>query len=202
MVRTRLTEPQVGAQVPDAAQALADTCVRHARQSCDILIESWTNGALMIFDYFDTQHMFSSATILAMSVARGGSIITPSDRDRLECIEDFLSQLKGSGNFAAAEFHQHISAITILTGTTEAQLASDRASTADLDAAAGAAAGLPFGARGNLQGHLDDRFASEITTGDPLFFDLLAQPATDLQFIDDASFADVDFGLSWYNTEI
>jgi hypothetical protein len=49
--------------------------------------------------------------------------------------------------------------------------------------------------------YLGDRFASDITLEDPLFHNLLAQPATDLQFIDDATFADVDFGLSWYNTE-
>ena len=88
-----------------------------------------------------------------------------------------------------------------MTGATEIQLTFERAPTIDLDAAADPTAGLPFEARGNLQGYLDDRLASEIGPEEPLSLDPLAQPATDLQFIDDATFADVDFGLSWYNTE-
>jgi len=199
VVRTRLAQPPSELQIPEAAYALADTCVRCARHSCSLLTESWTNGSLMIFDYFDTQYMFSSATILALSISRDRST-SASDKDRLECLEQFLSQLKTSGNFAAAEFYQHISAITALIGAAEVQSDSNQTTAATLGTAGGTLAGLPSEPRDNLQDYLDDRFASDITLEDPLFCNLLAQPATDLQFIDGASFADVDFGLSWYNT--
>jgi hypothetical protein len=155
----------------------------------------------MIFDYFDTQYMFSSATILALSISRDKSA-SSSDRDRLECLEQFLSQLKSSGNFAAAEFYQHISAITSLLSAAEDQSASNEINAAPLGPAANVTAELPFEPCDRLQDYTGHRFASEITLEDPLFCNLLAQPATDLQFIDEATFADIDFGLSWYNTEI
>lgn len=194
-------QPQAESQIPDAAQTLAETCMGCARHSCSMLIESWTNGSLMIFDYFDTQHMFSSATILALSIFHNGNTST-SDKDRLECIEQFLSQLKSNGNFAASEFHQHISAITDLIGAAETQLRFGQAPTAGLVAAANVAAEPPTETCSYLQDYMDDRLACEITLEDPLFCNLLEQPATDLQFIDEASFADVDLGLSWYNTGI
>ncbi|GAB7333748.1 hypothetical protein MBLNU13_g05278t1 [Cladosporium sp. NU13] len=201
VVRTRVTQPPAESQIPEAAHALADTCVKCARHSCSLLTESWTNGSLMIFDYFDTQYMFSSATILALSISRDEST-SGSDRDRLECLEQFLSQLKGSGNFAAAEFHQHISAISSFLSATEIQSDSDQMTAAPLSTARDVAGELSYEPRDHLHGNTDNRFASEITLEDPLFCNLLAQPATDLQFIDEASFADIDFGLSWYNTEI
>lgn len=154
----------------------------------------------MIFDYFDTQYMFSSATILALSISRDRST-SSADKDRLECLEQFLSQLKSSGNFAAAEFHQHISAITSLLRTSETQSDSDQTTAAAFGTAVDVSAQLPLEPRDQLHDYVGDRFGSEITLEDPLFHNLLAQPANDLQFIDDATFADVDFGLSWYNTE-
>lgn len=200
VVRTRLTQPPAESQIPEAAHALADTCVKCARHSCSLLIESWTNGSLMMFDYFDTQYMFSAATILALSISRDKST-SSSDRDRLECLEQFLSQLKSSGNFAAAEFHQHISAITSLLSAAETQSYGDRTTAASFGSAANLQAELPSEPRNRLHDYMDGMLASETTLEDPLFCNLMAQPATDLQFIDEASFADVDFGLSWYNTE-
>lgn len=200
VVRTRLTQPSTESQIPEAAHALADTCIKCARQSCSLLIESWTNGSLMIFDYFDTQYMFSAATVLALSISRDKST-SSSDRDRLECLEQFLSQLKSSGNFAAAEFHQHVSAITSLLSAAETQSHSDQTTAASSGSAPNTQAELPSEPRNHPRDYMDGMLASEITLEDPLFCHLLAQPATDLQFIDEASFADVDFGLSWYNTE-
>ena len=71
-----------------------------------------------------------------------------------------------------------------------------------LGATAGVSSELPPTTRDQLHDYMEEEFASEITLEDPLFCNLLAQPATDLQFIDEASFADVDFGRSWYNIEI
>jgi proline utilization trans-activator len=201
VVRTRLTQSQFGLQVPDAAQALADTCVRCARHSCSLLIESWTNGSFMIFDYLDTQYMFSSATVLALSVIRDKSTST-SDRDQLECIGHFLSQLKDSGNYAAAEFHQHISAITSLVDAAETQFGFRQAPAAENNAAAGVAAEPSAETYDNLQDFSNGSSALEISLEDPLFRDLLAQPATDLQFIDEASFTGAGLGLPWFNVEI
>lgn len=156
----------------------------------------------MIFDYFDTQYMFSSATVLALSVIRDRSAST-SDRDRLECIGHFLSQLKSNGNFAAAEFHQHISAITSVVEAAETRLESRPIPTAAFDTtAAGLEAGLHHDTHNNLHGSSPGRLASEINLEEPLFRDLLAQSATDLQFIDDASFADTDLGLPWLNVDV
>lgn len=201
VVRTRLAHPLAESQIPEVAHALADTCVRCARHSCSLLTESWTNGSLMIFDYFDTQYMFSSATILALSISRDRST-SGSDRDRLECLQQFLSQLKDSGNFAAAEFHQHLSAITALLSATNIHSENHPMAAVPLGATAGVSSELPPTTRDQLHDYMEEEFASEITLEDPLFCNLLAQPATDLQFIDEASFADVDFGRSWYNIEI
>lgn len=41
------------------------------------------------------------------------------DRDRLECVAQFLLQLKLNGNLAAAELYQHISAMMPLLDATE-----------------------------------------------------------------------------------
>jgi proline utilization trans-activator len=154
----------------------------------------------MVFDYFDMQYMSSSATILALSIFRDKST-SSIDRDRLECLKQFSSQLKSSGNFAAAEFHQHISAITSLLSAPEIQSDNDQIIAAPLGTVAEVPAQVPSEPRDQLQDYMNDRFASEITLDDPLFCNLLAQPVTDLQFIDDATFADVDFGISCYNTE-
>lgn len=196
VVRTRLTQSEARSQVPDAAMALADTCVICARHSYSLLIESWTNGSLMIFDYFDTQYMFSSATVLALSVIRDIETST-SDRDRLECISQFLTQLKDSGNFAAAEFHQHISAIMSLTTAAETRCQTSQT----FSAAPDFAASMTTGIASDTHSFPDAWLASGITLEDPLFHDLLAQPATDLQFIDEASFNDADLGLPWLNME-
>jgi hypothetical protein len=83
----------------------------------------------------------------------------------------------------------------------ETQSYGDQTTAASFGSAASLQAELPSEPRNRLHDYMDGMLASEITLEDPLFCNLMAQPATDLQFIDEASFADVDFGLSWYNTE-
>lgn len=145
----------------------------------------------MVFDYFDTQYMFSTATILAISVLWKRNACS-LDKDRLECVAQFLLQLKLNGNLAAAEFHQHVSAIMPLLEARE----SESKSRERLQAMPDAVGDPPFGPI-SAQGYSDPRAATEITLTEPLFQDLLAQPATDLQFIDQASFMDVDPSLYW-----
>lgn len=150
----------------------------------------------MVFDYFDTQYMFSTATILAISVLWERNACS-MDRDRLECVAQFLLQLKLNGNLAAAEFHQHVSAIMPLLEARESESRNRDRPQATPDAVGDP----PFGVTA-AQGYLDRRAVTEISLTEPLFQDLLAQPATDLQFIDQASFMDVDPSLYWSNTGI
>lgn len=152
----------------------------------------------MVFDYFDTQYMFSTATILAISVLWERNASSCSmDRDRLECTAQLLLQLKLNGNLAAAEFHQHVNAIMPLLEAAESDSRNrDRLQTMP-DAIGDSSFGMSL-----AQGYSEGRAGTEITLTEPLFQDLLAQPATDLQFIDQANFMDVDPSLYWSNTGI
>ncbi|KAH8198071.1 hypothetical protein TruAng_007743 [Truncatella angustata] len=93
--------------IPDNAQALTDACVRCARHSHSLLMDSWVDGSFFTFDYFDTLNLFSVATILAVSSllnAPGSS----KDRDDFELSLQLLTDLKGNGNCAAVEFSRHL----------------------------------------------------------------------------------------------
>ena len=196
MLRTRLLQPQTEPDIPESALALSEACVTCARHSYGLLTDNWTNGSLMVFDYFDTQYMFSTATILAISVLWERNTCS-GDRDRLECVGQFLLQLKLNGNLAAAEFHQHVSAIMPLLEERQSESRSRDRAHAVPDTAGDSSFGMTL-----AQGYSDQRATTEITLNEPFFQDLLAQPATDLQFIDQASFMDVDPSLYWSNTAI
>ncbi|KAI6914301.1 hypothetical protein KC318_g585 [Hortaea werneckii] len=191
VLRRKLADAQAEADIPESALVLSDACVRCARHSYDLLTENWTNGSLMVFDYFDAQYLFSTATILAASVFCE-RIHNSADRDRLECVAEFLLQLKLNGNLAAAEFHQHLHAIMSLMQDLYTRPASSQAFQE------------PSGQISNAQTEPIDeqvqhngRAAAELTLNDPFFQELLAQPTVDLQFIDQASFG--DFNPSFYN---
>lgn len=196
VLRTRLLQPQAEHDIPESALALSEACVTCARHSYGLLTDNWTNGSLMVFDYFDTQYMFSTGTILAISVLWERNACS-MDRDRLECVAQFLLQLKLNGNLAAAEFHQHVSAIMPLLEARESESKSRDKVNSIPDAIDDPSFGMT-----SAQGYSDPRAATEITLTEPLFQDLLAQPATDLQFIDQASFMDVDPSLYWSNPGI
>ncbi|KAK7711657.1 hypothetical protein SLS63_012611 [Diaporthe eres] len=196
VLRTRLLQPQTEPDIPESALALSEACVTCARHSYGLLTDNWTNGSLMVFDYFDTQYMFSTATILAISVLWERNACS-MDRDRLECVAQFLLQLKLNGNLAAAEFHQHVNALMPLLETRESESKNQERPQAIPDVV-----GDPSFGVASAQGYSNPRAATEITLTEPLFQDLLAQPATDLQFIDQASFMDVDPSLYWSNPGI
>lgn len=196
VLRTRLLQPQTEPEIPESALALSEACVTCARHSYSLLTDNWTNGSLMVFDYFDTQYMFSTGTILAISVLWERDACS-RDRDRLECVSQFLLQLKLNGNLAAAEFYQHINAIIPLLEARQSELRNRDRPHAMPDAAETSSLGIA-----STQGYSDRRVATEITLSEPFFQDLLAQPATDLQFIDQASFMDVDPSLYWSSTAI
>ncbi|OJD29068.1 fungal specific transcription factor domain-containing protein [Diplodia corticola] len=97
-------------QIPETARALAEACIRCARHSYRLLTESWIDGAFATFGYFDTQYLFSAATILAISSFLS-SKDAQSDGDHFETAAQFLGQLMHSGNYAAKEFCRHIDAM-------------------------------------------------------------------------------------------
>lgn len=78
----------------------------------------------MVFDFFYTQYLFSAATILAISTLLHGKD-RQSDEDQFEVTVSFLVQLQDNGNYAAAEFHKHIEAITDLMYSTKVRLGSN-----------------------------------------------------------------------------
>lgn len=187
------------AEVPQSAARLAEACIRCARHSFTLLSESWINGSFMIFDYFDTQFLFSSASILTISVVwdRTANL---GDKDRIECIEQFLWQLKLNGNFAAAEFHQHVAAILPLVGIYEVHRLHQPGTGPEMnDDISKLLPSNPSVSRTEPSGSEDISWG--VALAEPLFQDLLAQPATDLQFIDEASLLDPDLNSFWYDQD-
>ncbi|RDW64552.1 Zn(II)2Cys6 transcription factor [Aspergillus mulundensis] len=180
--------------VPASATALSETCVRCARHSCSLLVDSWTNGSFMVFDFFYTQYLFSAATILAISSLLPGKE-RQSDEEQFEVAVSFLSQLRDSGNYAAAEFYKHIEAVTELLVLTKARLC---------DAGNGNAATPHDSAYGSAMdtGPTElPSISSEMSAGtalfDPLLQELLEQPTLDLEFIDSSMYLDEQQGFYW-----
>lgn len=93
--------------IPDNVQALTEACIQSARHSHSLLMESWTDGSFLTFDYFDTLYLFSVATILAVSSLLNSSG-SSKDRDDFELSLQLLTELKDNGNCAAVEFSRHL----------------------------------------------------------------------------------------------
>lgn len=68
------------------------------------------DGSFAIFDYFSTQFLFSSATILAVSSLLGTKD-SNEDGDKFQVSVELLDQLAQNGNFGAKEFSLHANAI-------------------------------------------------------------------------------------------
>ncbi|KAL3496297.1 fungal-specific transcription factor domain-containing protein [Aspergillus germanicus] len=151
--------------VPSSALTLSDTCVYYARHSCQLLVDSWTNGSFMIFDFFYTQYLFAAVTVLGIS-----SIIETGDRQRdreqFDVAVQPLSQLKDIGSFAAGEFYSHIEAIE---GLMETRLAATGKRMPDKLASPGV---------------VTDAKDDFMALSEPFLEGLLDQPIPDLEFID------------------
>ncbi|KAJ6178241.1 hypothetical protein N7519_008702, partial [Penicillium mononematosum] len=87
-------------------ETLAEACIRCARHSYSTIVESWIEGNFGTFDYFNTQHLFSAATVLAISCLIGGPG-SSKDREDFEFAGELLERLRDSGSFAAMEFCRH-----------------------------------------------------------------------------------------------
>jgi hypothetical protein len=151
----------------------------------------------MVFDYCHAQYMFSTATILAISMLWDRST-SNLDRDRFECVADLLLQLKSAGNLPAAEFHRHISATTPLVVELETRLGDvhRECGTCVPGSPVSWDAGIPAGE------DLDLWHFSEDTLSEPLFRDFLAQPEADLNFIDEAMLFNDGNALYWPQTDL
>jgi hypothetical protein len=95
---------------------VADACVSTARQSYQLLLQSWVNGEFHIFDYSYVQHLFSAAVILAIASTFRQDTST-NDTDEFNIAAGFLEQLEQNGNPAAMEFYSHIKEIQITLET-------------------------------------------------------------------------------------
>ncbi|CAK1357002.1 unnamed protein product [Cercospora beticola] len=193
VLKTRIANPDSDIGVPKSALGLAEACVRCARHSYSLLTDKWTNGSLMLFDYFDTQYLFSSSIILAISSLweRESSYL---DKNRLECITHLLAQLKQNGNLPAAEFCQHTDAMLPLMADLETRLRAQPSRHATLNEPP---TGYSLGATGRSHELENTQVAQGVTLMEPFFQNLLAQPDAELQFIDQADFLDLDLGPLW-----
>ncbi|KAL3431590.1 fungal-specific transcription factor domain-containing protein [Aspergillus tetrazonus] len=190
-------QPGKETSVPASATALSKTCIRCARHSCSMLVDSWTNGSFMVFDFFYTQYLFSAATILAISALLHGKD-RQSDEEQFEVAVSFLVQLQDNGNYAAAEFHKHIEAITDLMYSTKVRLGVQSASenaTAPQDSAYNSI----------LDAEITELWSTftDVIPGtalfDPSLQGLLEQPPLDLEFIDSSMYLDDQQGFYWPN---
>ncbi|KAI8714938.1 Fungal-trans domain-containing protein [Fusarium sp. LHS14.1] len=96
--------------LPGHTLEVAEACIRSARQSYQLLSQSWVSGDSHIFNYSYVQHLFSAAVILAIAGALGRET-SQNDNDEFNLASGFLQQLERNGHFAAMEFYSHIKEI-------------------------------------------------------------------------------------------
>lgn len=104
------TPGMANGSVSNDVQTLAEACIRCARHSYGTIVESWIEGSFRTFDYFNTQHLFSAATILAISSLLGGPE-SLNDREAFDFAGQLLEKVRDSGSSAGAEFCRHIEAM-------------------------------------------------------------------------------------------
>ncbi|KAK7729500.1 hypothetical protein SLS57_001987 [Botryosphaeria dothidea] len=164
--------------IPETAIALAEACIRCARHSYRLLTESWIDGAFATFGYFDTQYLFSAATILAISSLMNGKD-AQSDGDHFETGAQFLGQLEHGGNFAAKEFCRHIDAMKLLM-----REAGGTGSYA-VDASAAPSSNIPGAVQNEeIQYTPGSMVTAGMALAEPSLQEFLSQPDIDLRFID------------------
>lgn len=96
--------------IPENVHALADACLRCARHSCSVLLDSWLDGSFQTFHYFSTLYLFSAATVLALSSELKGKG-SYKDRDDFELASQLMMELKQNGSLAAVELSRHLQAM-------------------------------------------------------------------------------------------
>lgn len=185
------TEVESRLGIPGSASTLAETCIRCARHSFQILTESWINGTFLMFDYFYTQCLFAAATVLAISSLLNDKD-NQDDRGSYEATIQFLSQLQENGNFVAAEFRQHMDAIkaAVLSLGTRTQVRRG-------DASAVGPSSQGFSKGPDEPMALAHGATADMLLSDDFFQDLLSQQIPDLEFFNASLNVDDVGGLYW-----
>ncbi|KAL4931483.1 Zn(II)2Cys6 transcription factor [Aspergillus undulatus] len=181
--------------IPASATALSQTCIRCARHSCRLLVESWMNGTFMVLDYFYTQYLFSAATVLGISSLLENKE-DQSDEEQFEIAISFLLQLRDNGNYAAAEFSKHIQTVADMMRTTKTRFQAEVAATPVEEVSTRLLTVNPSNV-GSMEPTLQNSMTAGAALSDPFLQELLEQPLPDLQFIDASMFLDDQQGLYW-----
>ncbi|QKX60071.1 uncharacterized protein TRUGW13939_07213 [Talaromyces rugulosus] len=188
-LEAREQQPDTEANVPASAVALSETCIRCARHSCRLLVDSWMNGTFMIFDFFYTQYLFSATTVLGISTLLG-SKDRQIDEEQFEIATCFLEQLRDGGNYAAAEFYQHIEAAMSLMETAKTRLSVHDGNATAIPKDSTTSSSLNAGSLEEASSIMDDYMTAGTALSEPLLQELLDQPLPDLQFIDSSMYLD------------
>ncbi|KAH7396325.1 fungal-specific transcription factor domain-containing protein [Pyrenochaeta sp. MPI-SDFR-AT-0127] len=162
--------------VSDSALLLAETCIQCARHSYRIITDAWIHGTFATFDYFNTQFLFSAATILAISGLLGSSQ-SESDNHNFDNAVVFLRQLDQSGSYGAKEFCEHIDAMQKSMAAVRSDTSTLLASRALLDADQ-AAMGVST----------EPGLTAGMALAEPSFQDFLAETDLDIQEFDSSAF--------------
>lgn len=187
-LEAREEQPSSERNVPASAATLSETCIRCARHSCRLLVDSWTNGTFMTFDFFYTQYLFSAAMVLGISTLLDNKE-RQNDEEQFEVAASLFQQLRDSGNYVAAEFCQHIEAATSLMQKAMPHIWDHIGS-----------AKMPQRNTGDLDvrsSTLCESMTAGTALSEPLLQQLLNQPLPDLQFIDSSISMDEQQGFSW-----
>lgn len=177
-------------EIGETTIALAEACIRCARHSQRLLIESWIDGSFYIFDYTYTQYLFSSAIILAVSSLSIGKA-NQDDKDGFDSACQCLDQLKRIGNFSAIEFCLHLEAVRLamtafLSKSGEGELLLSAESTLPnlLSTSTVHPPSFTPDAVATPQHGLQPTMTAEMALAEPLLQDFLTQADLDLNFLD------------------
>lgn len=146
-----------------------------------MLTESWIDGSFATFDYTNTQYLFSSATILAISSISIGKS-TESDAENFTTACEWVEQLGHNGNFAATEFSQHLTATAVAINSFNGGLSrpsNDTVSGTLTNDAFGTSIDPSPAPSGNFQS-----MTTEMALAEPSLQDFLSQADLDMSFFD------------------
>ncbi|KAI5918470.1 fungal-specific transcription factor domain-containing protein [Camillea tinctor] len=176
-------------EIGETAIALAEACIRCARHSHRLLIESWIDGSFYIFDYTYTQYLFSSAIILAISSLSIGKT-DQEDKDGFDSAYQYLDQMRRIGNFAAIEFCRHLEAVRLGMAGFLSKNGKEGASPEGdaieklLTTSAYPSRLLPAEIMTPHHAGLQPTMTAEMALAEPLLQDFLTQADLDLNFLD------------------
>ncbi|KAI1486760.1 fungal-specific transcription factor domain-containing protein [Biscogniauxia mediterranea] len=176
-------------EIGETAIALAEACIRCARHSQRLLMESWIDGSFYIFDYTYTQYLFSSAIVLAISSLSIGKA-DQEDKDGFDSSCQYLDQLRRVGNFAATEFCRHLEAVRLdmaafLSKNGKGEESPEGSTVANLlSTSTYPSQFIPTDAITAHHGGLQPTMTAEMALAEPLLQDFLTQADLDLNFLD------------------